>query len=95
MTVSFPSSPGMGGQWSVSRRPLFYNIGNFVPYIIKTLREDAHSREKEVCRRRPRSARACARAHAFLYPKGIPEWTKSTGPKGMNYRNNREELENV
>ena len=26
----------------------FYDIGNFVPYIIKTLREDAHSRKAEV-----------------------------------------------
>ena len=32
----------------------------------KTLREDAHSREAETCRKRPRSARECARAHSFL-----------------------------
>ena len=45
---------------------LFWVIGNFNPYIIKTLRGDAHSREEEVCRRRPRSARECARAHSFF-----------------------------
>lgn len=27
---------------------------------------DAHSREKEICRKRPRSARECAKAHSFL-----------------------------
>ena len=32
----------------------------------KTLREDAHSREAETCRKRPRSARECAKAHSFL-----------------------------
>ena len=32
----------------------------------KTLREDAHSREAETCRTRPRSARECAKAHSFL-----------------------------
>lgn len=29
----------------------FYDIGIFVPCIIKTFREDAHSREEEVCRK--------------------------------------------
>ena len=33
----------------------------------KTLREDAHLREAETCRKRPRSARECAKAHSFLY----------------------------
>ena len=33
----------------------------------KTLREDAHSREAETCRKRPRSARECAKAHSFLF----------------------------
>ena len=33
----------------------------------KTLREDAHSREAETCRKRPRSARECAKAHSFLH----------------------------
>ena len=31
----------------------------------KTLREDAHLREAEICRRRPRSVRECALAHSF------------------------------
>ncbi len=31
----------------------FCYIGNFVPYI-KTLRADAHLRETEICRKRPR-----------------------------------------
>ena len=36
------------------------------PMKQKTLREDAHSREAETCRKRPRSARECAKAHSFL-----------------------------
>ena len=40
-------------------RILFSYIGNFVPYI-RTLRADAHSRETEICRKRPRSAQECA-----------------------------------
>ena len=28
---------------------------------------DAHSRDEEVCRKRPRSARECAKAHSFLW----------------------------
>ena len=39
------------------------------PMKQKTLREDAHSREAETCRKRPRSARECAKAHSFLLPK--------------------------
>ena len=35
----------------------------------KTLREDAHSREAETCRKRPRSARECAKAHSFSCSK--------------------------
>ena len=35
----------------------------------KTLREDAHSREAETCRKRPRSARECAKAHSLFYGK--------------------------
>ena len=35
------------------------------PMKQKTLREDAHSREAETCRKRPRSARECAKAHSF------------------------------
>ncbi|MCI8638630.1 MAG: hypothetical protein HFG41_05670 [Coprococcus sp.] len=44
----------------------FYHIGNFVSYMIKTLREDAHSREEGICRKRPRSARECALAHSLF-----------------------------
>ena len=36
----------------------------------KTLREDAHSREAETCRKRPRSARECAKAHSFSREDG-------------------------
>ncbi len=43
-------------------------LGNFVPYIIKTLRGDAHSREDVRCRKRPRSARECAKAHSYNPP---------------------------
>ena len=39
------------------------------PMKQKTLREDAHSREAETCRKQPRSARECAKAHSFLLPK--------------------------
>ncbi len=34
--------------------------------LIKTLREDAHSREEGICRKRPRSARECALAHSLF-----------------------------
>ena len=30
---------------------------------------DAHSRDEEVCRKRPRSARECAKAHSYLRRK--------------------------
>ena len=33
--------------------------------VKKALRVDAHSREEEICRKRPRSARECAKAHSF------------------------------
>ena len=32
---------------------------------IKTFREDAHSREAETCRKRPRETPECAKAHSF------------------------------
>ena len=35
-------------------------------HIHKDAPQDAHSREEEVCRKRPRSARECAKAHSFL-----------------------------
>ena len=31
----------------------------------KTLREDAHSREAETCRKRPRETPECAKAHSL------------------------------
>ena len=33
----------------------------------KTLREDAHSREAETCRKRPRETPECAKAHSFRH----------------------------
>ena len=39
------------------------------PMKQKTLREDAHSREAETCRKRPRETPECAKAHSFLLPK--------------------------
>ena len=33
----------------------------------KTLREDAHSREAETCRKRLRETPECAKAHSFSY----------------------------
>ena len=45
---------------------------------------DAHSRDEEVCRKRPRSARECAKAHSYLYLKRIkptfPAYTIKTKP---------------
>ena len=35
----------------------------------KALREDAHSREAETCRKRPRLARECAKTHSFYLRK--------------------------
>lgn len=32
---------------------------------MKMLRKDAHSREEEVCRKRPRSAQECGEAHSL------------------------------
>ena len=42
---------------------IFYGIG--ISYRIKMLRRDAHSREDEICRKRPRSAREYAKAHSL------------------------------
>ena len=54
------------GELRVSKT-LFYLIGNCVAFPVKqkALRVDAHSREEEICRKRPRSARECAKAHSF------------------------------
>ena len=41
------------------------------PMKQKTLREDAHSREAEICRKRPRSARECAKAHSLFWSKTL------------------------
>ena len=41
----------------------FYGIG--ISYRIKMLRRDAHSRDDERCRKRPRSAREYAKAHSL------------------------------
>ena len=38
----------------------------FLSYNIKSLRQDAHSREEVMCRKRPRSARECAKAHSLF-----------------------------
>ena len=35
-------------------------------HIHKDAPQDAHSREEEVCRKRPRSARECAMAHSLF-----------------------------
>ena len=49
----------------------FCVLGNSVgtPWYTKMARpaNDAHSRDDEVCRKRPRSARECAKAHSYLY----------------------------
>ena len=46
----------------------FCVIGNFEKKKKKrSAGWDAHSREKETCRKRPRSARECAKAHSFLW----------------------------
>ena len=43
-------------------------IGKCVAFPIKqkSAPRDAHSREEEICRKRPRSARECAKAHSIL-----------------------------
>lgn len=51
----------------------FCYIGNFVPYI-KTLRADAHSRETEICRKRPRSAQECALHILYSFPRLRPRY---------------------
>ena len=37
----------------------------------KMLREDAHSREAETCRKRPRETPECAKAHSFLFQQDL------------------------
>ena len=56
----------------------------------KTLREDAHSREAETCRKRPRSARECAKAHSFsfagflIFSLGVPKPYSGKNENGGN-----------
>ena len=46
--------------------------------MTKNAPRDAHSREEEICRKRPRSARECAKAHSFL-----TEINKKNGGEGV------------
>ena len=46
---------------------LFLSYRKLHSYTIKMLRKDAHSREKEICRKRPRSARAFRERKALFY----------------------------
>ena len=50
-------------------------IGKCVAFPIKqkSAPRDAHSREEEICRKRPRSARECAKAHSFLPYRNVKE----------------------
>ena len=60
---------GLGGMQKCV--PLFFCLPIFLfhrklrPMKQKTLREDAHSREAETCRKRPRETPECAKAHFF------------------------------
>lgn len=45
---------------------LFLSYRELRPYMIKTLCEDAHSREEKICRKRPHSAREYAKAHSLF-----------------------------
>ena len=47
-------------------RFLLYRKLRRISYQAKSAPRDAHSREEEICRKRPRSARECAKAHSFL-----------------------------
>ena len=61
---------GLGGMQKCV--PLFFCLPIFLfhrklrPMKQKTLREDAHSREAETCRKRPRETPECAKAHSSL-----------------------------
>ena len=48
----------------------FLSYRKLLSYTTKSLRQDAHSREEEICRKRPRSARECAKAHSLFYHFG-------------------------
>ena len=66
--VRIPPSPRPGDPCKY-RDPLILFHRKLRPMKQKMLREDAHLREAETCRKRPRSARECAKAHSFLLPK--------------------------
>ena len=51
--------------WFIIAAVLFLFHRKMRPMKQKTLREDAHSREAEICRRRPRETPECAKAHSF------------------------------
>ena len=67
-------------------RSIFYLTGKFDGTSLlnkKALRaNDAHSREDEECRRRPRETPECAKAHSFLFTR-----TTSQSPKGTFFFN--------
>ena len=53
--------------WFIIAAVLFLFHRKLRPMKQKTLREDAHSREAETCRRRPRETPECAKAHSFSH----------------------------
>ena len=44
----------------------FLSYRKLLSYTTKSLRQDAHSREEEMCRKRPRWLRECAKAHSLF-----------------------------
>ena len=40
--------------------------------MTKNAPRDAHSREEEICRKRPRETPECAKAHSSKVPKQLP-----------------------
>ena len=73
--VRFPSPAFLLSK--IKKAPRVATLGAFLfhrklrPMKQKTLREDAHSREAEICRKRPRSARECAKAHSLFWSKTL------------------------
>ena len=57
-------------EWKIGDAPFLFHR-KLRPMKQKTLREDAHSREAETCRKRPRSARECAKAHSQTVDKAL------------------------
>ena len=65
LTRSKRSIGGQGRRW---HSPVLYLSYRKLRLLYdKSLRQDAHSREDVICRRRPRSARECAEAHSYIY----------------------------